>query len=164
MSTLSPLATVVAAPAHIAVSGQLDALLLTMEGGTVIELPATRLRASCKCAHCLRARIDGVFPDRFTGIAITDVAPIGGYAVNIARAKRNCRFALHNPAKAAQLFRHPPLRASRVIVDIQRQWPLSALRPQREGARIHFEARGPGSSKCFQPVKAIGRHAGRRQV
>jgi DUF971 family protein len=84
MSTLSPLASVVAAPAHIAVSGQLDALLLTMDGGTVIELPATRLRASCKCAHCLRARIDGVFPDRFTGIAITDVAPIGGYAVNIA--------------------------------------------------------------------------------
>ncbi|MBB5048841.1 prepilin-type processing-associated H-X9-DG protein [Rhodopseudomonas rhenobacensis] len=72
----------VAAPTAIAVSEHLDRLELTMEGQR-LELSAGRLRAACKCAHCLRARIDGVFPAQFDGIAITTVAPIGGYAVNI---------------------------------------------------------------------------------
>jgi DUF971 family protein len=74
----------VAAPTHIAVSDQLDFLDLTTAQGETVRVPADRLRAGCKCAHCIRARIDGVFPQQFDGIAITQVAPIGDYAINIA--------------------------------------------------------------------------------
>jgi prepilin-type processing-associated H-X9-DG protein len=89
MSTL--LAQPVAAPAQITVSDQLDFLDLTMVDGEIFRLPATRLRAACKCAHCIRARIDGVFPQNFDGIAITVVAPIGDYAVNIAFSDGHAR-------------------------------------------------------------------------
>jgi prepilin-type processing-associated H-X9-DG protein len=80
----------VAAPTHIAVSDKLDFLELTIAAGTV-RLPAERLRAACKCAHCIRARIEGVFAPAFDGIAITDVAPIGDYAVNIAFSDGHAR-------------------------------------------------------------------------
>jgi prepilin-type processing-associated H-X9-DG protein len=85
------LAKPVAAPTHVAVSDQLDFLDLTMAGGETIRLAAGRLRAACKCAHCTRARIDGIFPDAFDGIAITVVAPIGDYAVNIAFSDGHAR-------------------------------------------------------------------------
>jgi DUF971 family protein len=81
----------VAAPTHIAVSDQLDFLDLTLAQGETMRLPAARLRAACKCAHCIRARIDGVFPDRFDGIAITQVAPIGAYAISIAFSDGHAR-------------------------------------------------------------------------
>ena len=82
---MSSLAQIVAAPAQIEVSANLDFLELTDASGEVRAAPGRqRLRAGCRCAHCLRARIDGVFPERFDGLAITDVTPIGGYAVNIA--------------------------------------------------------------------------------
>jgi prepilin-type processing-associated H-X9-DG protein len=84
------LAKPVAAPAHVAVSDNLDYLELTVGGG-LIRLPAQRLRAACKCAHCTRARIDGVFAQCFDGIAITAVAPIGDYAVNIAFSDGHAR-------------------------------------------------------------------------
>ena len=85
------LAQPVAAPAHIAVSAQLDFLDLTMADGETVRLPATRLRAACRCAHCIRARIDGSFPNTFDGIAITVVAPIGDYAINIAFSDGHAR-------------------------------------------------------------------------
>ena len=81
----------VAAPTHIAVSENLDFLDLTMAQGETIRLPAARLRAACKCAHCIRARIDGVFAQTFDGIAITEVAPIGDYAINIAFSDGHAR-------------------------------------------------------------------------
>ena len=81
----------VAAPTHIAVSDAMDCLDLTTAQGEVVHLKASTLRAACKCAHCLRARIDGVFPERFDGIAITEVAPIGGYAVNIGFSDGHAR-------------------------------------------------------------------------
>jgi prepilin-type processing-associated H-X9-DG protein len=89
MSTL--LAQPVAAPTQITVSDQLDFLDLTMVDGETIRLPAARLRAACKCAHCIRARIDGAFPASFDGIAITVVAPIGDYAINIAFSDGHAR-------------------------------------------------------------------------
>jgi DUF971 family protein len=85
------LAQPVAAPTHIAVGDQLDFLDLTMAQGETIRIPAGRLRAACKCAHCIRARIDGVFPDRFDGIAITEVFPIGDYAINIGFSDGHAR-------------------------------------------------------------------------
>lgn len=72
-----------AAPKHVVISDQRDFLDLTSAQGETIRLPAQRLRAACKCAHCVRARIDGVFAHAFDGIAIAQVAPIGGYAINI---------------------------------------------------------------------------------
>jgi prepilin-type processing-associated H-X9-DG protein len=89
-ATSALLAKPVVAPTHIAVSDNLDFLELTMAAGT-FRLPAERLRAACKCAHCIRARIDGVFAPAFDGITITQVAPIGDYAINIAFSDGHAR-------------------------------------------------------------------------
>jgi DUF971 family protein len=81
----------VTAPARVALSAELDFLELTTTEGVEVRLPAQRLRAACKCAHCVRARIDGKFPDRFDGIAITQLAPIGDYAINIGFSDGHAR-------------------------------------------------------------------------
>ena len=88
-STLS--AAPVVAPTHIALSEDLGFLDLTMAHGGEIRLAAERLRSACKCAHCVRARIDGVFPERFDGIAVVQVSPIGGYAVNLTFSDGHAR-------------------------------------------------------------------------
>jgi len=54
-----------------------------LDTGAAFSLPAERLRAACRCAHCRRAQIDGVFVAEFPSITIADVAPIGHYAVNL---------------------------------------------------------------------------------
>jgi DUF971 family protein len=59
------------------------ALHLTLGTGAAFTLPAERLRSACRCAHCRRAQIDGVFPDRFPSVTIIGVTPIGHYAVNL---------------------------------------------------------------------------------
>jgi DUF971 family protein len=84
-------ATPVAAPAQIAVGENLDFLDLRTAQGEMIRLTAERLRGACKCAHCVRARIDGVFPDRFDGIAVVQVSPIGDYAINLAFSDGHAR-------------------------------------------------------------------------
>jgi DUF971 family protein len=81
----------VTAPTHISISDHLDFLDLTSAQGETIRLSAQRLRAACRCAHCVRARIDGVFARAFDGIAITQVAPIGDYAINIAFSDGHAR-------------------------------------------------------------------------
>jgi len=78
------LARIGAAPARIDVSDDLAVLELTFDGDEQLRLSAGVLRAGCRCAFCVRARFDGMFPERFDGIAITGTAPVGGYAVNIA--------------------------------------------------------------------------------
>jgi DUF971 family protein len=85
------LARPVPAPTDITVSDDLSFLDLTTADGEAMRLGAARLRSACRCAHCLRARIDGVFPARFDGIAITVVAPIGDYAVNLAFSDGHAR-------------------------------------------------------------------------
>jgi DUF971 family protein len=64
-------------------SDDLAALLVRTAEGEALSLPAEQLRLSCKCAHCTRARFDGRFPDRFPGIAITEIGDLG-YGLNIA--------------------------------------------------------------------------------
>jgi DUF971 family protein len=54
-----------------------------LEAGAAFSLPAERLRAACRCAHCRRAQIDGVFPAEFPSVTLAGVAPIGHYAVNL---------------------------------------------------------------------------------
>jgi DUF971 family protein len=64
-------------------SDDLAALLVRTTQDEALSLPAEQLRLSCKCAHCTRARFDGRFPDRFPGIAITEIGDLG-YGLNIA--------------------------------------------------------------------------------
>ena len=65
------------------VSADLASISLIADGGSWVTLTAEKLRLSCKCAHCTRARFDERFPDGFPGIAIVDVADLG-YGLNIS--------------------------------------------------------------------------------
>ncbi|MGJ4882244.1 MULTISPECIES: gamma-butyrobetaine hydroxylase-like domain-containing protein [unclassified Bradyrhizobium] len=65
------------------VSPDLASLRLRNAGGAPAELSAERLRLSCMCAHCRRARLDGRFPAQFPGIGIVGVGDLG-YGLNIA--------------------------------------------------------------------------------
>ena len=67
----------------IGISSDLSALAMTGPDGRRTVLTAEKLRLSCKCAHCIRARIDGRFPQNFPGIAIVAVADLG-YGLNIS--------------------------------------------------------------------------------
>ena len=58
-------------------------LHVKLDTGAEFNLPAEGLRAACRCAHCRRAQIDGVFPGEFPLVTIAAVAPIGHYAVNL---------------------------------------------------------------------------------
>ncbi|MGJ4910028.1 gamma-butyrobetaine hydroxylase-like domain-containing protein [Bradyrhizobium sp. HKCCYLS2033] len=65
------------------VSPDLTSLWLRNASGTPAVLSAERLRLSCMCAHCKRARLDGRFPSQFPGIGIVGVGDLG-YGLNIA--------------------------------------------------------------------------------
>lgn len=65
------------------VSPDLASLSVTMSDRRRLTLTAETLRGACKCAHCTRARFDGLFPQRFPGIAIVEVADLG-YGLNIS--------------------------------------------------------------------------------
>jgi DUF971 family protein len=65
------------------VSPDLASLSITTSSGGRIALTAEKLRLSCKCAHCIRARFDERFPARFPGIAIVEIGDLG-YGLNIA--------------------------------------------------------------------------------
>jgi DUF971 family protein len=65
------------------VSADLASLSFPTADGSSLVLTAEKLRASCKCAHCIRARIDERFPTAFPGIAIVGVNDLG-YGLNIA--------------------------------------------------------------------------------
>jgi prepilin-type processing-associated H-X9-DG protein len=72
------------------VSADLDTLILRTARDGEFTLPAEQLRLSCKCAHCTRARFDGRFPERFPGIAITEIGSVG-YGLNIAFSDGHAR-------------------------------------------------------------------------
>lgn len=65
------------------VSEDLASLRLHLPDKPSVTLSAETIRASCKCAHCLRARFDDRFPTQFAGIAIVAVNDLG-YGLNIA--------------------------------------------------------------------------------
>jgi prepilin-type processing-associated H-X9-DG protein len=72
--------------ATVAESG--TALLL---GSTARPLAAAGLRAACRCAQCVRARLDGRFPQSFDAIAIVHVSAMGHYGVNIGFSDGHAR-------------------------------------------------------------------------
>lgn len=65
-------------------------LRINWDDGAKAELEANRLRASCRCAWCTRARLDGKFPATFD-VTIGQLAQIGGYALNIAFSDGHAR-------------------------------------------------------------------------
>jgi DUF971 family protein len=65
----------------VAIADDLSSLQVEVNGAT-ITIPAARLRAACKCAHCTRARFDDRFPDIFPGIAIVSADNLG-YGLNL---------------------------------------------------------------------------------
>jgi prepilin-type processing-associated H-X9-DG protein len=67
----------------VARSDDLSTLVVTLKSGGRAHVSAEKLRLSCKCAHCLRARIDEHFPEAFPGIAIVGLGHMG-YGFNIA--------------------------------------------------------------------------------
>ena len=64
---------------------------LLLMGSTPQPLAATRLRAACRCAQCVRARIDGLFPQSFVGIVIEQVSAMGHYGINIGFSDGHAR-------------------------------------------------------------------------
>ena len=64
-------------------SADLATLVVRTAQGDEVRLAAEQLRLSCKCAHCIRARFDGRFPERFPEIAITGIGDLG-YGLNIS--------------------------------------------------------------------------------
>jgi DUF971 family protein len=64
-------------------SADLATLVVRTTQDDVVRIAAEQLRLSCKCAHCTRARFDGRFPERFPGIAITEIGDLG-YGLNIS--------------------------------------------------------------------------------
>src|SRR5689334_23244633 len=64
-------------------SADLATLVLRTAQDDEVKLAAEQLRLACKCAHCTRARIDGRFPERFPGLAITGIGDLG-YGLNIS--------------------------------------------------------------------------------
>ncbi|MBR0992007.1 DUF971 domain-containing protein [Bradyrhizobium japonicum] len=64
-------------------SADLATLLVRTTLDDALSVPAEKLRLSCRCAHCTRARFDGRFPENFPGIAITGIGDLG-YGLNIS--------------------------------------------------------------------------------
>lgn len=67
---------------EVRVTRERQALEIDWQGGASSRYRAVQLRHACRCAECMRARIDGAFvpPDE---VAIAKVDPIGSYAINV---------------------------------------------------------------------------------
>jgi len=64
---------------------------VALPSGESFVLAAATLRAACRCAHCVRSRIDGKFPNRFDDITIVACASIGHYAINLSFSDGHAR-------------------------------------------------------------------------
>lgn len=80
-----------AAPESIIISKDGAKLVVSNPAGVSQTIDAPRLRLACRCAHCTRARIDGKFPERFDGVTITAVNPMGHYGANITFSDGHAR-------------------------------------------------------------------------
>ena len=72
------------APERVVLTADRAGLQLVWSEQETAEISASRLRAACRCAWCTRARHDGTFAQSFAAVAIDRIAPVGGYAINIA--------------------------------------------------------------------------------
>ena len=78
--TMTPVAPTIA---EYEASADLATLVVRTTEGDALRVPAEKLRLSCKCAHCTRARFDDRFPSAFPSIAITEIGDLG-YGLNIS--------------------------------------------------------------------------------
>lgn len=78
-------------PDEVRLDGRREALHLSWADGGRVRLPAERLRLSCRCAWCTRARAETRMPDAFPGIALTDVAMVADYALNLTFSDGHAR-------------------------------------------------------------------------
>ena len=67
------------------------ALRLTWADGSAATLGAEALRLGCRCAWCTRDRIQGRFPAGFEAVAVTQAAPMGGYALHLGFSDGHAR-------------------------------------------------------------------------
>lgn len=67
------------------------ALRLAWSEGPAASLSAEALRLGCRCAWCTRDRIQGRFPTAFEAVAVTTVAPMGGYALHLGFSDGHAR-------------------------------------------------------------------------
>ena len=72
-----------AIPDEIRLAAARDALVLTWDGSAPVPVSAETLRLNCRCAWCTRQRAEGRFPAAFPGIALTHLAPVADYALNL---------------------------------------------------------------------------------
>jgi DUF971 family protein len=117
-----------AAPETVILRRDRSGLRLVWPGGDTREIDAARLRGACRCAPCVRARVDATMPEtmqdtmqkRFDAIAIAEIAAIGDYAINIVFTDGHARgifpwaylrelaFAADTPPVAPPLALHGP--------------------------------------------------------
>ncbi|MFN4275775.1 MAG: gamma-butyrobetaine hydroxylase-like domain-containing protein [Ferrovibrio sp.] len=71
------------APNEVILRNNGSTLELRFADSASIEADAGALRAACRCAWCTKARVEGAFPGGFSGLSITQIRPIGTYAVNL---------------------------------------------------------------------------------
>lgn len=67
------------------------ALQLTDTGGATRSLPSAQLRLACRCAQCVRARIDGTLALIRDETTIVAVDPMGHYGISIAFSDGHAR-------------------------------------------------------------------------
>jgi DUF971 family protein len=72
------------APSELRRAADGSRLVARWPGGGETSVSATALRRACRCAECTARRARGEPAAGPAEVAITDIAAIGGYAVNIA--------------------------------------------------------------------------------
>lgn len=72
-----------AIPREIRLTDARQRLDVVWEDGSVSRLPASTLRAQSRSADSVRAEIDDLPPAMPADLAITEILPIGAYAVNL---------------------------------------------------------------------------------
>lgn len=80
-----------AMPETVRLSSSKDVLTLTWRDGTSAGLPSAGLRSRCRCAWCTRDRIEETFPATFPGVTISDIRPLGTYAVHLGFSDDHAR-------------------------------------------------------------------------
>lgn len=78
-------------PERVGLSADGQSLNLTLAGGEVRTLKSSRLRLACRCAQCVRARVDGAFAPDCQSIAIVSIDPMGHYGIAIAFSDGHAR-------------------------------------------------------------------------
>lgn len=78
-------------PERVVVARDGLALNLLHPGGQTRSLTSSRLRMACRCAQCVRARMDGTLALAREEVTILAVDPMGHYGISIAFSDGHAR-------------------------------------------------------------------------